>query len=319
MILTGEKSVKIAVVQDSSVIMDKEGCLAKVSKLTKEAAQKGAKLVLFPEAFIPAYPRGLSFGTVVGSRTDGGKLDFARYFENSIVIPGPDMDRLSSIAKENNLYLIIGVIERDKTGSTLYCSILYFDPKGEFLGKHRKLKPTGAERLIWGEGDGSTLTVINTPFGRIGGLICWENYMPLARVAMYDQGLDIYVAPTADARDKWQTTMKFIALESRCFVLSCNQFVTKDMYPKDLACYDDLKDQPEIMSKGGSAIYGPDGNLLAGPLVEKAGILYADLDLSVIPKNRYEFDVVGHYARPDVFRLLVNKERNIREEEERLN
>jgi len=314
--LSGEKTVKVAIVQDSSVIMDKDGCIKKVSKLTKEAAQKGAKIVLFPEAFIPAYPRGLSFGTVVGSRTDGGKQDFARYWENSIVIPSPDIDRLSGIAKENNLYLIIGVIERDKNGSTLYCTILYFDPKGEFLGKHRKLKPTGAERLIWGEGDGSTLTVIDTPYGRIGGLICWENYMPLARVAMYEQGLDIYVAPTADARDNWQATMKHIALESRCFVLSCNQFVTKDMYPKDLACYDDLKNQPEIMSKGGSAIYGPDGNLLAGPLVDKAGILYADLDLSVIPKNRYEFDVVGHYARPDVFRLLVNKEESVREEKE---
>ncbi len=314
--MSGDKTVKVAVVQESSVIMDKEGCLKKVSKLTKEAAQKGANLILFPEAFIPAYPRGLSFGTVVGSRTDGGKEDFARYFENSIVIPGPDIDRLSKIAKENNLYLIIGVIERDEIGSTLYCSILYFDPKGEFLGKHRKLKPTGAERLIWGEGDGSTLTVIDTPYGRIGGLICWENYMPLARVAMYEQGLAIYIAPTADARDNWQATMKHIALESRCFVLSCNQFVTKDMYPKDLACYDDLENQPEIMSKGGSAIYGPDGNVLVGPLVDKAGILYADLDLSVIPKNRYEFDVVGHYARPDVFRLLVNKESSLKDEEE---
>jgi len=244
--LSGDKTVKVAVVQDSSIIMDKEGCLEKVSNITKEVAQKGAKIILFPEAFIPAYPRGLSFGTVVGSRTDGGKQDFARYFENSIVIPGPDIDRLSKIAKENKLYLIIGVIERDEIGSTLYCSILYFDPKGEFLGKHRKLKPTGAERLIWGEGDGSTLTVINTPYGKIGGLICWENYMPLARVAMYEQGLVIYVAPTADARDSWQATMKHIALESRCFVLSCNQFVTKDMYPKDLACYDDLKKQPEI-------------------------------------------------------------------------
>ena len=309
--LSGDKTVKVAVVQDSSVIMDKEGCIKKVSKLTKKAAQQGAKIVLFPEAFIPAYPRGLSFGTVVGSRTEGGKQDYARYWENAIVIPGPDIDRLSSIAKENKLYLIIGVIERDKNGSTLYCSILYFDPKGEFLGKHRKLKPTGAERLIWGEGDGSTLTVIDTPYGRIGGLICWENYMPLARVAMYQQGLDIYIAPTADARDNWQATMKHIALESRCFVLACNQFVTKD-----LACYNDLKNQPEIMSKGGSVIIGPNGNVLAGPLVGKAGIIYAELDLSEIPKNRYEFDVVGHYARPDVFRLLVNEEESVREEKE---
>lgn len=314
--MSKDKTVKVAVVQDSSVIMDKEGCFKKVSKITKEAAQKGAKVVLFPEAFIPAYPRGLSFGTVVGSRTEDGKKDFTRYWENSIVIPGSDIDRLSKIAKENELYLIVGVIERDELGSTLYCTILYFDPKGELLGKHRKLKPTGAERLIWGEGDGSTLTVIDTPFGRIGGLICWENYMPLARVAMYEQGLDIYIAPTADARDSWLATMKHIALESRCFVLSSNQFVTKAMYPKDLACYADLKNQPEIMSKGGSVIIGPDGKILAGPLVDKAGILYADLNLSDIPKNRYEFDVIGHYARPDVFRLLVNKESELKDEEE---
>ncbi|NHK30594.1 MAG: carbon-nitrogen hydrolase family protein [Asgard group archaeon] len=303
------KSVKVAVIQDSSVIMEKEASIKKVNDLTQKAAKGGAKIVLFPEAFIPAYPRGLSFGTKVGSRSEDGKKDFARYFKNSIETPGQDVKALGKIAKSNDVYLLIGVVERDAefSGGTLYCTILYFGPNGKLLGKHRKLKPTGSERLIWGEGDGSTLTAFNTPYGKIGGLICWENYMPLARTAMYSKGVDIYIAPTADARERWQATIRHIAMEGRCFVLSCNQYVTKDMYPKDLACYDDLKDSPETMSRGGSAIIDPNGDYLAGPLFDEAGILFADLDLSLIPRSRYDFDVVGHYSRPDVFKLIVNE------------
>ncbi|MHA1557019.1 MAG: carbon-nitrogen hydrolase family protein [Candidatus Heimdallarchaeota archaeon] len=301
---------KVAVVQDSSAIMDKKKCLEKVEQLTKEAANNEAKLVLFPEAFIPAYPRGLYFGAKVGSRSDKGKDDFGRYWQNSIEIPSEDITILGKIAKSNSVYLIVGIIERDhkSKGGTLFCSMVYFGPDGKYLGKHRKLKPTGSERLIWGEGDGSTLAVIETPFGKIGGLICWENYMPLARTAIYGKGVDIYLAPTADSREQWQSTIRHIALEGRCFVLSCNQFVTKEMYPKDLACYDELKSSPEIMSRGGSAIIDPNGNYLAGPLFDVAGILYADLDLSLIAKSRFDFDVVGHYARPDVFQLIVNEE-----------
>ena len=301
--------IKVAVVQDSSVIMDKKKCIEKVDRLTKEAATNGAKLVLFPEAFIPTYPRGLYFGAKVGSRSLEGKEDFAKYWSNSIEIPSKDMTALSDIAKSNGVYLVIGIVERDNksNGGTLYCTIIYFDSKGKYLGKHRKLKPTGSERLIWGEGDGSTLTVIDTPYGKVGGLICWENYMPLARTVMYSKGVDIYLAPTADAREQWQATIRHIALEGRCFVLSSNQFVTKDMYPKDLAGYADLKESPEIMSQGGSAIIDPNGNYLAGPLFNKAGILYAELDLSQIVKTRYDFDVVGHYARPDVFQLVINE------------
>jgi len=304
-----EKTVRVAVVQDSSAIMLKEECIQKVKKLTNEAGDKGAKIILFPEAFIPAYPRGLFFGTKVGSRSEEGKQDFARYWENSIVIPSEDITALGKIAKENSVYLIIGIVEResDFKGGTLYCTLLYYDPEGILLGKHRKLKPTGSERLIWGEGDGSTLTVIDTPYGKIGGLICWENYMPLARTAIYSKGTDIYVAPTADARDQWQATIQHIALEGRCFVLSCNQFVTKDMYPKDLACYNELKSSAEVLSRGGSAIIDPNGDYLAGPLFDKTGILYAELDLSLIPKTRFDFDVVGHYSRPDVFQLIIDE------------
>jgi nitrilase len=306
-----EKSVRVAVIQDSSVIMDKSGSMKKVEKLTKKAASEGAKIVLFPEAFIPTYPRGLYFGTKVGSRSDEGKTDFARYWDNSIAIPGQDIDALGKIAKKNEVYLIIGIVEHEAgfNGGTLYCTMIYYDPEGSYLGKHRKLKPTGAERLIWGEGDGSTLTVINSPFGNIGGLICWENYMPLARTAMYSKAVDIYLAPTADARDSWQVTIRHIALEGRCFVLSCNQYVTKDMYPEDLACYDDLKNSPEVLSRGGSAIIDPNGNYLAGPLFDREGILYADLDLSLIPKSRFDFDVVGHYSRPDVFQFKINEKK----------
>jgi len=299
--------VKVAVIQDAAKLMDKKACLQKVAELTKQAAEKGAKLVLFPEAFIPGYPRGLTFGTKIGSRSEEGKKDFARYWENAIELPGTDGDALEKIAKKNAVYLIIGVIERKAgfRGGTLYCTILYYSPTGELLGKHRKLKPTGSERLIWGEGDGSTLTVVETPFGKLGGLICWENYMPLARMAIYSRGVDIYVAPTADARESWQATIRHIALEGRCFVLSCNQFVTKKDYPKDLACSQELAKEPEVLCRGGSAIVDPNGNYLAGPLFDKAGILFAELDISLIAKSRYDFDVVGHYARWDVFEFKI--------------
>jgi nitrilase len=200
------------------------------------------------------------------------------------------------------------VIERETTGSrgTLYCTLLYFGPDGSLLGKHRKLKPTASERLIWGEGDGSILTVLDTPWGRMGGLICWENYMPLARMALYTQGVDIYLAPTADARETWLASMRHIACEGRCFVLGCNQYVTRAMYPADLETLEELEAQPEVMCRGGSLIVSPMGEVLAGPLFDQEGILTAELDLGEVVRGRFDFDVVGHYARPDVFRFDVN-------------
>ncbi len=234
--------VKVAVVQAGAVLFDREATVEKACRLIAEAAGKGAELILFPEAFIPAYPRGLGFGTVVGSRSPAGRLTWERYWANSVDVPGPVTETLGKAAREARVYLAMGVIERDSQFSrgTLYCTTLYFGPDGSLLGKHRKIKPTGSERLIWGEGDGSTLTVIDTSFGRVGGLICWENMMPLARVAMYAKGVDIYLAPTADSRDNWQATMRHIASEGRCFVLGCNQFVTKSMYPLDLEGIEDL-------------------------------------------------------------------------------
>jgi nitrilase len=225
-------------------------------------------------------------------------------------VPGPETGRLGEAAAEAETYLAVGVIERDSTfsGGTLFCTLLYFGPDGALLGKHRKLKPTAAERLIWGEGDGSTMPVISTPFGRVGGLICWENYMPLARMAMYGKGLEIYLAPTADARERWQSTLQHIALEGRCFVLGCNQFVTRDMYPADLEIKEELQGWPEILCRGGSAIYSPAADLLAGPLWDREGILYAELDMGEVARGKFDFDVTGHYARPDVFQLYVNQE-----------
>jgi nitrilase len=298
--------VRVAVVQASPVIMDLYKTIEKVRTLTADAAKKGAKLVLFPEAYIPAYPRGMTFGTVVGSRSAKGREDWYRYWENSIYVPSKETEILGSIAKDNSVYLVIGVIEKEHLSGTLYCTVLYFSPDGTLLGKHRKLKPTALERIIWGEGDGSTLPVFDTSIGKIGGLICWENYMPLARMSMYSQGVELYLMPTADAREVWQSTIRHIALEGRCFVLSCNQYVTKDMYPTDLACYDELESEPEVMSNGGSAIIGPLGEYIAGPVYGKEDILIADLDLKDIVKSRFDFDVNGHYARPDVFQLSIN-------------
>jgi len=300
---------KVAVVQASPVLFNREATIEKTCTLILEAAEKDIKLILFPEAFIPAYPRGLSFGAVVGSRSSTGRLTWQRYWENAVDVPGPDVEIIGEAVHEAGVYLAIGVIERDTQFSqgTLYCTLLYFGPDGKLLGKHRKLKPTGSERLIWGEGDGSTLTVLETELGKIGGLICWENYMPLARMAIYSKGVEIYLAPTADARDSWQSTLRHIACEGRCFVLGCNQFVTKEMYPDDLEGLDELDEHPDVICRGGSAIISPFGEVLAGPLYDKEGILFADIDLAEVARGKFDFDVVGHYARPDVFQLVVNE------------
>jgi nitrilase len=305
------QNVRVAVIQAASVIMDRDASIEKAVSLIKLAGEKGAKIVVFPEAFIPAYPRGLSFGTIIGSRTEDGRKDWYRYWENSIPVPGEATEQLGTAAREAGVYVVMGVIERDSefSGGTLYCSVIFIGPDGSLLGKHRKLKPTAAERIVWGEGDGSTLPVFDTPYGKIGALICWENYMPLARAAMYAQGVQLYIAPTADGRESWQSTIRHIAMEGRCFVLSSNQYVTKDMYPKDLACYNDLVSSPDVMSNGGSAIVGPLGDYVAEPVWGKEEIIVADLDMKLIAYSQFDFDSVGHYSRPDVFKLLVNKEK----------
>ena len=301
--------LKVAVVQAASVLFNRDATIEKACDLIQKASREGVRLIVFPEAFVPAYPRGLTFGTVVGSRQPAGRKVWQAYWENSVEIPGPATAILGEAARKANVYLAIGVIERDtmRGKGTLYCTLLYFGPDGRILGKHQKLKPTAAERLIWGEGDGSTLTVVETEIGKIGGLICWENYMPLARMAMYSKGVELYLAPTADARDTWQATLRHIACEGRCFVLGCNQYMTKAMYPAYLKELKELREQPEVMCRGGSAIVSPMGKVLAGPLFDQEGILSTTLDLSEIARSKFDFDVVGHYARPDVFQLMVNE------------
>jgi len=303
-------TVKVAVIQGAPLPFDRDGSVEKVVRLAKNAGEEGAKLALFPEAYVGGYPWGLAFGTAVGGRSPAGRRAWERYWATAIDVPGPETDRLGEAAREADLYLAVGVIERDSAYSrgTLFCTLLYFGPDGTLLGKHRKLKPTAAERLIWGEGDGSTLPVISTPFGRVGGLICWENYMPLARMTMYGKGVEIYLAPTADARGRWQSTLQHIALEGRCFVLGCNQFVTRDMYPADLEIKEELEAWPETLCRGGSAVYSPLGDLLAGPLWDEEGILFAELELGEVVRGKFDFDVMGHYSRPDVFHLWVNQE-----------
>ncbi len=300
---------RVAVVQAAPVLFDREASVQKACQLVADAAAQGAQLILLPEAFIPAYPRGLGFGTVVGSRSEAGRRTWERYWANSVDVPGPATEALGIAAREAGAYLAIGVVERDTQYShgTLYCTLLYFGPEGQLLDKHRKLKPTAAERLIWGEGDGSTLPVLDTELGRMGGLICWENYMPLARMAMYSKGVELYLAPTADARDSWQATLRHIACEGRCFVLGCNQFVTKAMYPADLEGVADLDDAPEVVCRGGSAIVSPVGEYVSGPLYDEEGILVADLNLAEVAQSKFDLDVVGHYARPDVFQLTINE------------
>ncbi len=240
---------------------------------------------MFPEAFLSGYPRGLYFQSSVGSRGPAGRKDWVRYYQSAVTVPGEDTQVIAEAARVAHLYVVLGIVEQDNDGSqgTLYCTTLYFGPDGRILGKHRKLKPTGIERLIWGEGDGSTLPVIETPSGRLGGLICWENYMPLARMHLYTKGVTLYVAPTADQRESWQATIRHIACEGRCFVLSANQYVTKSMYPTDLACYHELEEQPEVMCRGGSAIINPFGDYVAGPFYDQEGMLIATLEL---PANR---------------------------------
>jgi len=307
-----KKNVRVGVVQAAPVIMDAEATLKKALQLIKEAADSGCELVMFPETYIPCYPKAITFGSVIGWRTPAGRRDYRRYYENSVDVPGPITEKLAKAAKKHKIFLSMGIVERGS--GTLYCTVLFFGPNGEYLGKHRKLKPTAGERLVWGEGDGSTLTTVEAPFGTFGSVICWENYMPLLRAAMYSKGIHIYLAPTADYRETWLCTMRHIAREGGCFVLSCNMCFSVDDYPD---CLETVVPEEEvldgiinngIMTNGGSAIISPFGDYLAGPVYDQETILIADLDMNMIPEARLDFDPVGHYSRPDIFKLMVNEE-----------
>ena len=294
---------KAAVIQDSPVLFNLKLTIDKVETLTKEASRNGASLVVFPEAFISAYPKGLIFGAKIGSRTIKGRKEFLQYYNSSLDLKGSEFRKLLNIAKNNKVFLVIGVIE--KSLGTLYCTILHISEKGSLLCKHRKVMPTAAERLIWGFGDGSTLETAKTRLGVLGSVICWENYMPMMRMSMYDQGIELYCAPTADDRETWISTVKHIALEGRCFVFSSCQFFTKADYPSEFDISNIVGDEP--IMKGGSCIISPLGKVLASAGDKKRAIIYSEINLDEIIQGKYDFDVVGHYSRPDIFKLKVNK------------
>ena len=297
------KIVKVGVVQATPALFDIERTVEIVISWIEKGANEGCELLLFPESFIPCYPRGLNFDAIVGKRTDKSRNQWLDYWNNSIETSSAYIKEIGAAINRANLFVALGVTEKETIGGSLHCSLLYFDNQGNLIGKHRKLKPTGLERYIWAESDGSTLVSFDTPIGKIGGLICWENYMPLARMSMYQKGIDIYLAPTADSRETWQHTMQHVALEGRCFVLAANQFVKKSDYPAPYL--EDLKDELDIMCTGGSVIISPMGDILAGPLWHQEGLLIADLDFSILAKSKLDFDVVGHYSRKDVFSFDV--------------
>lgn len=306
--------IKVGVVQDSPVFFDKEKTLDKMESIIHEQAKEGLELLVFPESFIPGYPRGFDFGAKIGSRTVVGKALYAEYHKNSIMLNGPEIKRLIKLSNSRQIYLVFGITEKLENNGSLYCSMVYISPTEGLLGVHRKIKPTGTERVIWGEADGESLVTFDTKIGKLGGLICWENYMPLARMAMYQKGVEIYIAPTADSREEWTATMKHIALEGRCFVLGSNQYFTKSMYPekyKSLA-----KEEPEELCAGGSIIVSPGGKVLSGPLFGQPGVLVTEIDLDCIINSKMDFDVNGHYNRTDIFEFNVKNQPEIQKEKD---
>lgn len=294
---------RVAVVQTGSVPFDTAATTRRICDLLEDAALAGAELAVFPEAALGTYPKGLTFGAPVGRRTDAGRDEYQRYFDGAVALDGPELEQVAEAARRTGVFTVLGIIER--LGQTLYCTAVHIDADRGIVGHHRKLMPTGSERLIWGFGDGSTLPVHDSPAGRVGSVICWENYMPLLRQAMYAQGVEVYCAPTVDDRDTWQHTMAHIAMEGRCFVLAACQAIRAEDYGDDYASTLEPNDAGWLI-RGGSAIYGPSGELLAGPVYDEEAILTADIDVSARSRTTFDFDAVGHYSRPDVFRLSVD-------------
>jgi nitrilase len=294
--------VTVACAQVEPVVLDRDATIEKLAATAAEASAEGARVVVFPEAVVPAYPSSVWAKALAGWADDGAKQAFALLAREAVEVPGPAERRLGEIAREHELWLVTGVTERDpRRGGTLYNTLLYHGPDGELALTHRKLVPTNHERLVWGQGDGRGLVTVPTPLGQVGGLICWENFMPLARFALYERGVEIYLAPTAEDSEAWLDSMRHIARESRAFVLSCCVFQRASSYPADVP----LADGDELIGRGGSAIVAPDGTYLAGPLWDEEGILFADLDPDVLYRARQRFDPAGHYHRPDVLQLTV--------------
>lgn len=302
-----QSTCSIAVVQAAPVLFNKSACLAKALALIEEAAGHGAELIVFPELFIPGYPYGMTFGFTVGSRTEESRRDWKRYYDASILAGGEEAQALAEAAKKHGVYLSIGISERDPVTATLYNSNLMISPEGVIMN-HRKLKPTGSERVVWGDADRDFFPVMDTPWGPMGSMICWESYMPLARCALYQKGVTLYISPNTNDNPEWQDTIRHIAIEGHCYFINCDMFFTKDTYPGDLAGADEVRRLPETVCRGGSCVIDPSGHAVTDVLWDREGILYAELDMQKVPASRMEHDVCGHYARPDVLKLSFRDE-----------
>ena len=297
---------KIALVQAEPVLFDKEASLAKALDYIEESASQNPDVIVFPELFIPGYPIGMDFGFSMGKRTEAGRSDWKRYYDASVVAGDAEFQALADAARKTDAYISLGFSERDAVSGTLYNSNVIFEPDGTYR-VHRKLKPTGSERMVWGDADKGYFPVTQTPWGPIGALICWESYMPLARVALYQKGITIYISPNTNDNPEWQDTIKHIAIEGHCFFINADMVFTKEMYPKDLHCPQEIEKLGDIPCRGGSCVVDPFGHYVTQPVWDKEDIIYADLDMQQAIASRMEFDGVGPYARPDVLELRVHE------------
>lgn len=298
-----KKTCRIGLVQAEPVLFNKQASLEKAHGYIDEAAENGAELIVFPELFIPGYPVGMNFGFSVGKRTEPGREDWKRYYDASVVAGGEEFRQLSEAARKTGAFISIGFSERDAVGGTLYNSNAIFEPDGSYK-VHRKLKPTGSERLVWGDADKHYFPVTDTPWGPVGSLICWESYMPLARVALYQKGITIYISPNTNDNPEWQATIQHIAIEGKCYFVNADMIIRKDSYPDDLRA-EEINNLPYWVCRGGSCIIDPFGHYVTDPVWDEETVIYADLDMELPASCKMEHDAVGHYARPDVLKLVV--------------
>ena len=297
---------RVALVQAEPVLFDKGACVDKTIKYIEEAAANKAELIVFPELFIPGYPIGMNFGFSMGKRTADGRVDWKRYYDASMCVGDEEFLRLAEAAKKACAYVSIGFSEQDEVSGTLYNSNVIFSPDGTW-SVHRKLKPTGSERVVWGDANRDYFPVVNTPWGPIGNLICWESYMPLARVALYQKGITIYISPNTNDNPEWQATIQHIAIEGKCYFINADMLVRKSSYPNDLKTAKDIEDLPDMVCRGGSCIIDPFGHYMMDPVWDEETVIYADLDMTLPVSCKMEHDAVGHYARPDVLELIVHE------------
>ena len=302
----GNDTCRVALVQAEPVMFDKAAGVEKALRYIREAAANGAELIVFPELFIPGYPIGMNFGFSMGKRTEAGRVDWRRYYDASILAGDVEFEQLAEAAKEAKAYVSIGFSEQDAVSGTLYNSNAIFAPDGSY-NVHRKLKPTGSERVVWGDANRDYFPVTQTPWGPIGSLICWESYMPLARVALYQKGITIYISPNTNDNPEWQATIQHIAIEGKCYFINADMLVRKSSYPADLLTAADIKDLPDMVCRGGSCIIDPYGHYATEPVWDEETVIYADLDMRLPVSCKMEHDAVGHYARPDVLELLVHE------------